>query len=200
MVVIRRLQNNKKLQHMKVLFLDHDGVICLYTEWGSRFKNKEGLDSVFDRFNPKAIKVLNEIIEATDCEIVISSDWRLIGTLAQMQELYKIRGVLKSPIDYTDVLRDDNMPVNFVWNRQWINEQTRCVEIRKWVKDHPEITNWAVVDDMNMTSDYHFKYDEWRASWGIENFVHTPISNEGIKQSGIKDKIIKILNNDLTIS
>ena len=74
--------------------------------------------------------------------------------------------------------------------------QTMVVEIM----DHPEITNWAVVDDMNMTSDYHFKYDEWRASWGIENFVHTPISNEGIKQSGIKDKIIKILNNDLTIS
>ena len=31
---------------------------------------------IFDRFNDKAIKVLNEIIEATDCEIVISSDWR----------------------------------------------------------------------------------------------------------------------------
>jgi hypothetical protein len=54
---------------MKVIFLDHDGVICLSTEWGSRFKNKEGLDSTFDRFNDKALKVLNEIIDETDCEI-----------------------------------------------------------------------------------------------------------------------------------
>ena len=28
-----------------VIFLDHDGVICLSTEWGSRFKNKEGRGS-----------------------------------------------------------------------------------------------------------------------------------------------------------
>ena len=74
---------------MKVIFLDHDGVTCLSTEWGSRFKNKEGLDSTFDRFNDKAIKVLNKIIEETDCEIVISSDWRFHATLEQMQELYK---------------------------------------------------------------------------------------------------------------
>jgi hypothetical protein len=49
---------------MKILFLDHDGVICLSSEWGSRFKNKEGLDSVFDRFNEKAVRVLNQIIES----------------------------------------------------------------------------------------------------------------------------------------
>jgi hypothetical protein len=28
---------------------------------------------------------------------------------------------------------------------------------------------------------------------GLSNFVHTPRSNEGIKQSGIKQKIIKFL-------
>ena len=51
------------MENKKVLFLDHDGVICLATEWGSRFKNKDGFDSLFDRFNQKAINVLNEIIE-----------------------------------------------------------------------------------------------------------------------------------------
>ena len=80
---------------MKTIFLDHDGVICLSTEWGSRYKNKEGLDSVFDRFNKKATNVLNEIIEATDCEIVISSDWRFHASLSDMRELYKIRGIKK---------------------------------------------------------------------------------------------------------
>jgi len=27
----------------------------------------------------------------------------------------------------------------------------------------------------------------------LTNFVHTPISNEGIKQSGVKEKILKYL-------
>jgi hypothetical protein len=31
--------------------------------------------------------------------------------------------------------------------------------------------------------------------WGLTNFVLTPKSNEGIKQSGIKEKIIKYLSN-----
>ena len=26
---------------MKVIFLDHDGVICLSSEWGGRFKKQE---------------------------------------------------------------------------------------------------------------------------------------------------------------
>lgn len=32
----------------------------------------------------------------------------------------------------------------------------------------------------------------WRRD-GLDNFVHTPRSSEGIKQSGIKEKIIKFL-------
>ena len=28
---------------------------------------------------------------------------------------------------------------------------------------------------------------------GLTNFVHTPMSNEGIKQSGVKEKILKYL-------
>jgi hypothetical protein len=64
---------------MKVIFLDHDGVICLSTEWGSRFKKQKKwggrklsmsnvevpLEYRFDNFNKKAVKVLNEILEET---------------------------------------------------------------------------------------------------------------------------------------
>jgi hypothetical protein len=33
-----------------------------------------------------------------------------------------------------------------------------------------------------------------REDWGLENFVWTPRDFEGIKQSGIKDKVLKFLN------
>jgi hypothetical protein len=34
--------------------------------------------------------------------------------------------------------------------------------------------------------------------WGLTNFVLTPKGSEGIKQNGIKEKIIKFLNDDDT--
>lgn len=174
---------------MKVLFLDHDGVICLSTEWGSRFKNKEGLDSTFDRFNQKAIKVLNEIIDTTDCEIVVSSDWKYHGTLKQMQELYKIRGILKSPIAYTT----KSLPhTNHFFNKDTDLEETRSLEILEYLKENPEVTNWVAVDDMDLSE--HYGPISGNFLWGLKNFVQTPKSNEGIKQTGKKEQIIKFLN------
>jgi len=174
-----------------ILFLDHDGVVCLSTEWGSRFKNKEGLDSVFDRFNDKAIKVLNQIIEETDCEIVVSSDWRFHAPLEQMQELYRIRGIKKVPIDYTRSGLDLKQFMSMGIHRNNELEATRSFEILDWLKAHPEVTKWVAVDDLDMKERYgdisgNFLY-------GLKNFVHTPRSSEGIKQSGIKEKIIKFL-------
>jgi hypothetical protein len=173
---------------MKVIFLDHDGVICLSTEWGSRFKNKEGLDSVFDRFNDKAIKVLNQILDETDAEIVISSDWRYHATLAQMQDLYAIRGIKKLPIGYT---RNDLTPKFTSSYNDFELEETRSLEILDWIKNHPDITHWVAIDDMDLSQ--HFGPISGNYSWGLENFVQTPRSSEGIKQSGIKEKILKFL-------
>jgi hypothetical protein len=166
---------------MKVIFLDHDGVICLSTEWGSRFKNKDGLDSMFDRFNDKAIKVLNQILDETGAEIVVSSDWRHDTPLEQMQELYKIRGIKKSPIGYTDSIVD-------IKGLEYL-EHNRQIEIRHWLSQHPEVTQWVAIDDLNMSPEFCKKYE----SEGLTNFVHTPRSKEGIKQTGIKEKIIKFL-------
>ena len=166
---------------MKVIFLDHDGVICLSTEWGSRFKNKDGLDSMFDRFNDKAIKVLNQILDETGAEIVVSSDWRYHTPLEQMQELYKIRGIKKSPIGYTDSIVD-------IKGLEYL-EHNRQIEIRHWLSQHPEVTHWVAIDDLDMSTEFCKKYE----SEGLTNFVHTPRSKEGIKQTGIKEKIIKFL-------
>lgn len=172
-----------------VIFLDHDGVICLSTEWGSRLKNKEGLDSVFDRFNDKAIKVLNQIIEETDCEIVISSDWRFHAPLEQMQELYRIRGIKKVPIGYTTTGLDWKQYRTITPNNEL--EATRSFEILNWLEAHPEVTKWVAVDDLDMNERYGDISGNFR--YGLKNFVHTPRSSEGIKQSGVKEKIIKFL-------
>ena len=33
----------QQLKQMKVIFMDHDGVICLESEWGSRFDKKRNM-------------------------------------------------------------------------------------------------------------------------------------------------------------
>jgi len=158
----------------KILFLDHDGVICLLSEWGSRHKTK----SLFDRFNQKAIEVLNDILKETDCEIVVSSDWRAHCTLEEMRQLYQERGVVKSPIDYTTTSLDSHLLTDIKPHNEL--EMTRCLEIQDWLFNHPEVTHWVAVDDLNLAI-------------GLHNFVQTKRQNEGIKQVGIKQKIINFL-------
>ena len=189
---------------MKVIFLDHDGVICLSTEWGGRYKKQDKwggrklsmtplempLECRFDNFNQKAVKVLNQIIEETGAEIVVSSDWKRWANLEEMGEYYESKGIIKKPIALTTNLGQCTWYNNmiWVWSPQWDLEMTRVIEIKQYLHDHPEITHWVSVDDLNMGKNG----EDWK-EWGLDNFVLTPSQSEGIKQSGIKDKILKFL-------
>jgi len=101
---------------MKVIFLDHDGVICLYDNWGTRRKKQAEwgglklsmsmlsipLEYRFDDFDKKAVDVLNKILEKTDAEIVVSSDWKRWATVEEMGQYYESQGIIKKPISFTD--------------------------------------------------------------------------------------------------
>ncbi len=198
---------------MKVIFLDNDGVICLSNNWGGRSKkwakyrsaNPESskvlsdapVDVRFDNFDTKAVKILNEVLELTGAEIVVSSDWRFHASLEELGEYYLSQGISKKPIGVTKRLGECDQPTDFPWSKTFDLEQSRSLEINQYLKDHPEITNWVAVDDLNMgIPHYHESWGEMTMDdWGLTNFVHTPKSSEGIKQSGVKEKIIKILNN-----
>jgi hypothetical protein len=151
----------------------------------------------FDNFDEKAVKILNEILEETDAEIVVSSDWQNFATLDELGEYYESQGIIKKPIGVTKEIGDvdfekyDKMP----WNRDLDLEQHRSLEILEWLEAHAEVTHWVAVDDLHMgvhvENSWRGAYD--REDWGLENFVWTPRDNQGIKQSGIKDKILKFL-------
>lgn len=187
---------------MKVIFLDHDGVICLSTEWGSRYKKQHRAEGIkasdspssmpveyrFDNFNKKAIEILNDIIKKTDAEIVVSSDWKKWATCEEMGEYYESKGICKKPIAFTPNLNTCTIHGNnFIWTPLWDLEQERSIEIKQYLHDHPEITNWVAIDDLNMSDG-----EDWK-NWGLKNFVLTPKSREGIKQSNIKEKILEFL-------
>ncbi len=175
---------------MKVIFLDHDGVICLSTEWGSRSKKRKKfiseIDSTenlpveyrFDNFNQKAVRILNQILEETGAEIVVSSDWRYHANLEEMCEYYLSQGVIKGPIDFTP-------KTNEIDTKDWLEnsyslESERAFEIKCWLANPGKVSKWVAVDDLNMSN-------------FLDNFVLTPKSSEGIKQTGVKEKIINFL-------
>lgn len=193
---------------MKVIFLDNDGVICLASNWGSRYKKQEkwggrklsmGMREIpieyrFDNFDPKAIKVLNQILEKTGAEIVVSSDWRTFATLEELGEYYTSQGIIKKPIGFTKLLGECEQPEDFPWYRSDEREQSRSLEILQYLKDHPEITHWVAVDDLHMGVHVEAStYGPFDRDWGLTNFVWTPNDFEGIKKTGVKQKIIKFL-------
>ena len=199
---------------MKVLFLDNDGVICLSNNWGGRAVkwpnfHKDNPDveftdrpvhTRFDDFDKKAVKVLNEILEQTGAEIVVSSDWRLHATLEELGDYYESQGIIKRPIAVTYIFKD-------IFPKEWNAfrfraelELERSMEIGHWLENHPEVTHWVAVDDLNMSPEFLSKYfsseEDDSKNPGLSNFVLTPRSREGIKQSGVKEKVIKFLTDE----
>ena len=196
---------------MKVLFLDNDGVICLSHNWGTRNKKKQKagvsrsilsrdlpVDLRFDTLDQKAVRILNEILEESGAEYVVSSDWRFHATLEELGDYYLSQGVIKRPLDATGMFKD-------LFPKQWASlrfradlELERYMEVENWLEKHPEVTHWVAVDDLNMSVEYlstHFSNanSESDVKPGLTNFVLTPKSTEGIKQNGIKEKILHFL-------
>jgi hypothetical protein len=196
---------------MKIIFLDNDGVICLSSNWGSRHKKQKKwggrklsmtsrempVEYRFDNFDRKAIKILNGILEETGAEIVVSSDWRLHANLEELGEYYTAQGIIKKPIATTDMFKD-------IFPSEWSSlrfrsdlELERSMEINHWLENHPEVTHWVAIDDLNMSAEYLSVYfsskDDSDTNPGLTNFVHTPRSYEGIKQCGTKEKILTFL-------
>lgn len=197
---------------MKVLFLDHDGVICLPKQWGSRMNkimlydshtepddynpNSYPVDVRFDDMDKNAVKVLNEIIQETGCEIVVTSDWRLEATLEEMGIYYENQGISKKPIDFTHSMSyeeyEQSRIDNTFKNYNYLYDEIRANEIRKYLSEHPEITHWVAIDDLDMRYYSRDYTGEIIIPWGLKNFIKTRY-NEGLKQTNIKNKIIKFL-------
>ena len=167
---------------MKIIFLDIDGVLATVNEFftnRTKFRKKH---YVAERvkipypFNHGCVNVFNEILLKTDSEIVLSSDWRKFWTLDELNMIFRFNGVIKSPIDVTEI-----DPVSMSWL-----EKNRANEIGKYLLNNREIKNWVAIDDLNMSEFMKLTNDDDKM------FVTEGI--EGIKKSGLKDKIISKLN------
>ena len=166
---------------MKTIFLDIDGVLATHKQYmmnQKKFWDKNDIAKEIKipyPFDPKCVKVFNEILDATDADIVLSSDWKLHFSLDDIDKIFKFNGVNKSPID-TTVNEDASM------SNQTMN---RAFQIGEYVTRN-NITNYVVIDDLNVGK-YMVITNEEDKFFLTDDF-------EGIKKVGLKDKIIKKLN------
>lgn len=159
-----------------VFFLDIDGVVATYQQIYISNPKKWHPKHKCYKFDVKCVKVFNEIIDIINPLIVLSSDWKLHYTIEELNEIFEWNGVNTIVSDITPklLIEKDFYSINDL-------EKYRANEINAYIKEH-NITKFIIIDDLNMSE------------WFGDMFIHTPRIHEGIKQTGVKEKIIKLYN------
>jgi len=131
---------------MKILFLDHQGVMRLEPVcW------QTGKPELQD-FDKAAVDNINNLIKETDCEIVVSSDWKRWVPLEEMKDFYISQGVIKSPIGYTPDKSSEITSLNDL-------ARLRVEEITQWLDDNIVFT-WVAIDDLDLKKLERFVFIE----------------------------------------
>ena len=165
---------------MKVVFLDLDGVLATTKEFHlneSKFKKKHQWANELNvnyPFNPGCVDILNGVLDETGWDIVLSSDWKDHWDLDGLDTIFIANGVKKSPIDVTHSRTMVPNKCNL--------EQDRAYQILSWVQENkPE--DWVVFDDLKLGELFEVR--------GYKDNFFLCKSEEGLKKTGLKDKILK---------
>lgn len=115
---------------MKILFLDIDGV--LNSERSSLALG--GYPHSFEpadlaKFDWVAVGLIREFCKVSECSIVLSSTWRMY------------RELMERAAEALDLPIIDRTPDHGSYD-------TRASEIAAWLAEHPEVTRFAIVDDV----------------------------------------------------
>ena len=140
---------------MKVIFVDADG--CMIDDgWADRCFTEEGYDPYdYDEFNPRSLRLLARLKEETKAEVVFSSSWRL-DELSFINAKVQFEEVGIQLYGYTTL--------------DWHTGQTRSDEIALFLAQHPEIENYVILDDVDITNEILRAH--WVKTTFKEGFTH----------------------------
>lgn len=121
---------------MKVIFLDVDGVL---NNPRTKTRTRDGWRFVDDYL----VERLAQIVRATQAKVVLSSSWREGW---DDNEIY-FQDLRRKLVSYNIPLQDRT--------GEW--RKTRAQEIMEYLAQHPEITNYVILDDVPDFSSIGYK-------------------------------------------
>lgn len=128
---------------MKIIFLDIDGVLC--TSRSHLSKHGKGIMDEWDDVGALAIYRACKFGE--NVKIVVSSTWRKF--CLNPYDNSDILGVRLAQFNLTQFLHTD-------WRTKEL-DSIRGKEIAKWMEDHPEATDYIILDDDSDFLPYQYK-------------------------------------------
>lgn len=123
----------------KILFLDIDGPMIPY-----RCLVMPGQTAIMTLFDPVAVSLINYLCEEYDFKIVLHSSWvRMIG--GKEAQKHCVKQGLKLENFHEDGWTNEDM--------SW-----RYSRVAEWLKRHPEVDNYVIVDDDPYAPDKDLAY------------------------------------------
>ena len=167
---------------MKAIFLDIDGV--LNTDFSESSVRVGGV--VYIGIDNSKVKQLKRIVDATGAEIVLSSDWRyefVVGAYKQEipQAKYLSNKLRAQGLKIYDKTCD-------------IARFKRGKEIQHWLHEHPEVSNYVILDDHAFAVIGEDDSGELKKHF----ILTTGKVDDGGLTPEIADAAIGILNNEIT--
>lgn len=131
---------------MKIIFLDIDGVVATAdTYWGGKVNKSD--EELIDK---NCIDNLNIIVKETGAKIVISSSWRYINHINDLQKLFEKCGFIGQIIDRTPIWNEykNDVGINKVNDLLYFWDHERGNEINMWLQRNKEkIESFIIIDD-----------------------------------------------------
>ncbi len=125
---------------INILFLDIDGVLNS-TQWYNSNSCKALDKSIKRYFDPVCIEYLNKIVNETEARIIISSSWRLLRDLQELQNIFYAVGFKGKIYGKTPISSSYDME----------NPIPRGLEIQEWLDDNrnkfKSSIKYAILDD-----------------------------------------------------
>jgi len=128
-------------QHIKILFLDIDGVCN-----NRRTRERQG-KTKFIGIKPELAARVRRIIAETGCKVVLSSSWRLFPESKDWAE--------QQVCEFMDCTTD--LQRGAVWGMVY-----RGFEIKEWLERHPGVRHYAILDD---SYDFLWGQHLFRTTW-----------------------------------
>lgn len=165
--------NEMPKEKCKIIFLDLDGVLNTANYYDRLQHEHLPTEDIFGTlFDPKAVEQLSHIIDSTNAKIVISSSWRYSG-IANMRAMWKARQLPGEIYDITslfvadDYIREHMEEENFDFYEAMTS--VREMEISAWLQEHPEVTNYVILDDLDSFRQHEAHLVKINPKTGIAN-------------------------------